>query len=65
MATKSKRATGSRSYRERGFVQVSVFLSPEEVEIVDRIAERERRKRTNVVANIVANYLKGPEAVKS
>ncbi len=57
MATKTPKPTGSASYRDKGYTQISIYLSSEEIEILDQIAKKERRSRTNVVTHMVAMKL--------
>lgn len=45
--------TGSKHMKAGGKTQISIYLWPEEVRQVDRIAKRQRAKRAAVVASIV------------
>jgi hypothetical protein len=55
---KQKSKHGSNWLRDtKGKVQVSLYFTPEQVEKLDCIAARERRKRTAVVMGFVLDAL--------
>ena len=43
--------------RDAGKVQVSLYFTPEQIAVLDRIAEREHRKRAGVALGFVLDAL--------
>jgi hypothetical protein len=49
--------TGSQSYKDRGYLQISVYIHPDVIPMLDRLAKSSRRSRTGVITNIVFDEL--------
>ena len=52
------KATGSKNMKANGKTQVSIYLRPDQLRIVDAVAKKTYRKRANVVLGFVLDGLK-------